>query len=78
MGGAHAGRRVRRATKSVSNNGHKPRLTPELKSWLDNVIVPALVREYIARPDSEKSLASESEPTVEFASAHAAVAEGER
>ena len=59
----------------MSNNGHKSRLTPELKAWLDSVIVPALVREYIARLKAEKSLASESEPTVEFASAHAAIAE---
>ncbi len=61
----------------MSSNNHNPTLTPELKGWLDNVIVPALVRQYLLQLEGEKSLASESEPTVEFASAHAAL-EGER
>ncbi len=53
-------------------------LTPELKDWLDRVIVPALVREYVARLEPEKSLASSAAPPVDFAPAHAAVVEGER
>ncbi len=61
----------------MSSNKHNSTLTPQLKSWLDNVVVPALVRQYLAQLERQKSLASESEPTVEFASARAAI-EGER
>lgn len=35
------------------------RLDPELKSWLDSVIVPALVREYLAEIKSQNRLATE-------------------
>lgn len=52
-------------------------LTPELKGWLDRVIVPALVRQYLARLEPEKSLATDAEPVVESRLAHAAI-EGER
>ncbi len=62
----------------MSNNGHNSTLTPELRSWLDSVIVPGLVGEYLAQLECEKSLASEGEPLVESASAHAAIAEEER
>lgn len=34
------------------------RLNPELKSWLDDVIVPALVREYLAEMRSQNRLAT--------------------
>lgn len=34
------------------------RLDPDLKSWLDNVIIPALVREYLAETDKRNRLAS--------------------
>ena len=30
-------------------------LSPELKSWIDSVIVPALVREYVAEMQREKT-----------------------
>ena len=53
-------------------------LTPELRSWLDNVIVPALVRQYLTEQQPEKSLAISAGPTVQSALAHTAVAEGER
>jgi hypothetical protein len=33
------------------------RLDPDLKSWLDNVIIPALVREYIAEIKQQNRLA---------------------
>ena len=36
-------------------------LPPELKSWVDNVIVPALVREYLAEMRSEEQLAQARE-----------------
>lgn len=34
------------------------RLDPALKSWLDNVIIPALVREYLAEIDKQNRLAT--------------------
>jgi hypothetical protein len=34
------------------------RLDPDLKSWLDNVIIPALVREYMAEIKKQNQLAS--------------------
>jgi hypothetical protein len=33
------------------------RLDPALKSWLDNVIIPALVREYVAETEKHNRLA---------------------
>ena len=46
--------------KAVST---KPGLTPELKAWLDRVVVPALVREFLV----EKSLAPGSGGVAECA-----------
>lgn len=34
------------------------RLDPDLKSWLDNVIIPALVREYLAEIKQNNRLAA--------------------
>lgn len=34
------------------------RLDPDLKSWLDNVIIPALVREYVAEIKQQNRLAA--------------------
>lgn len=34
------------------------RLDPDLKSWLDNVIIPALVREYLAEIKQQNRLAT--------------------
>ena len=34
------------------------RLDPALKSWLDNVIIPALVREYLAEIRQQNRLAT--------------------
>jgi hypothetical protein len=33
------------------------RLDPALKSWLDNVIIPALVREYVVETEKHNRLA---------------------
>ncbi len=55
-----------------SGNG----LSPELKSWIDSVIVPALVRDYLAGREREKSACSEGEPVTECTPAHAAIEEG--
>jgi hypothetical protein len=38
----------------MSSNGHNSALSPQLKSWLDNVVVPALVRDYLAQQEAEK------------------------
>ena len=61
----------------MSNNGHNSTPTPELRSWIDNVVAPALVRQYLARLESEKMLATSAEPVVESGLAHAA-SQGER
>ena len=61
----------------MSSNKHSSTLSPQLKSWIDNVIVPALVRQYLARLEPEKSLATGAEPVVESRLAHTAI-EGER
>lgn len=37
---------------------HGKRLDPALKSWLDNVIIPALVREYIADTEKQNRVAA--------------------
>jgi len=34
------------------------RLDPDLKSWLDNVVIPALVREYMAEIKERNRLAT--------------------
>jgi len=62
----------------VSSTGHNSTLTPSLRSWLDNVVIPGLVREYLARPECEKMLATEAEPVVESRLAHAAIIEETR
>jgi hypothetical protein len=59
----------------MSSNGHNSTLTPELRSWIDNVVAPALVRNYLAERQPEKGLAPEGEVLVKSAPAHAAIAE---
>ena len=46
--------RRRSAARSASAG---KRLDPALKSWLDNVIIPALVREYVAETEKHNRLA---------------------
>jgi hypothetical protein len=36
----------------------RKRLDPALKSWMDNVIIPALVREYLAEMEKQNRLAT--------------------
>jgi hypothetical protein len=43
--------------RSVSSGKRSVKLDPALKSWLDNVIIPALVREYIAETEKHNRLA---------------------
>jgi hypothetical protein len=44
-------------------NSEQP--NPALKSWLDNVIVPALVREYVAELHNKSGIARTAEPGLE-------------
>lgn len=53
----------------------KSALTPELKAWIDRVIVPALVREWLAE---NNPLAPEPEPVAECAATEEATPEGVR
>lgn len=39
-------------------------ISPKVKSWIDNVIVPALVEQFLAEQSSEKSLAEKPKPFV--------------
>ncbi len=53
-------------------------LSSELRNWLDNVVVPALVRAYLAEMEREKSACAEVEPVAECATTRTAtVEEGE-
>ena len=47
----------------MSDNGNG--LSPELKGWLDNVVVPALVREYLNELESKKLACSKEEVVAE-------------
>jgi hypothetical protein len=40
-------------------------MSPALKSWLDNVIVPALVKAYVAEMERKNGIASASTPGIE-------------
>lgn len=42
-------------------------VSSETKSWLDNVLVPALVREYLSQSLSEKRLAGSEKAVAECA-----------
>jgi hypothetical protein len=39
---------------------HTEQISPALKSWLDNVIVPALVKAYVAEREQKNGIASAS------------------
>ncbi len=53
-------------------------LSPELKSWIDGVVVPALVREYLNELESKKLACSKGEVVAEcVATRTATVEEGE-
>jgi hypothetical protein len=51
------------APKLVTLRRPQDRLSPELREFLDAVIVPALVRKYLPELEEEKSLAPANEPT---------------
>lgn len=43
---------------SSARRPSRKRLDPALKSWLDNAIIPALVREYLAEMEKQNRLAT--------------------
>ena len=43
---------------SLAQRPRPKRLDPALKSWLDNVIIPALVRDYLAEIEKQNRLAT--------------------
>ena len=50
-------------------------LSQELKGWIDNCLVPALVREYLVRREHDESACSEGEPVTQCAPTRTAIAE---
>jgi hypothetical protein len=39
-------------------------ISPEIRSWIDNVIVPGLVEEFLSAYTSRKTVAEKSQPVV--------------
>ncbi len=53
-------------------------LSPELKTWIDRVVVPALLKEYLDELESKKLACSKEEVVAECAATRTAtVEEGE-
>ncbi len=57
------------------NTAQKSALSLELKSWLDGVIVPALVREYLNELESKNLACSKEEVVAECFATRTAIAE---
>lgn len=55
--GASLGRQIG-SIRSMNFEKRRAKLEPALKSWLDNVIIPALVREYLAEIEKHNRLAT--------------------
>lgn len=49
---------LERKSGSARSSALGKRLDPALKSWMDNVIIPALVREYLAEIEKRNRLAT--------------------
>jgi len=49
---------LERQSGSARSSGLGKRLDPALKSWMDNVIIPALVREYLVEIEKRNRLAT--------------------
>ena len=49
---------LERQSGSARSSGLGKRLDPALKSWMDNVIIPALVRQYLAEIEERNRLAT--------------------
>ncbi|MGC1781201.1 MAG: hypothetical protein WA708_01635 [Acidobacteriaceae bacterium] len=50
--------RQSRPDRSAISGKRPVKLDPALKSWLDNVVIPALVREYLAEIEQRNRLAT--------------------
>ncbi len=61
--------------QQVNQRDRLLKLSPELKSWIDGVIVPVLVREYLAELEHEKSACPGAEAVTESAATRTATAE---
>ena len=55
---------LERQCGSARSPGLGKRLDPALKSWMDNVIIPALVREYLAEIEKRNRLATSGKSEV--------------
>ena len=55
---------LERQCGSARSSGLGKRLDPALKSWMDNVIIPALVREYLAEIEKRNRLATSGKSEV--------------
>lgn len=42
---------------TVTKDGQNSVPCPEIKAWVDNCLVPILVKQYLAEPESQKELA---------------------
>ena len=62
---------------SQHNTVQKPALSPQMRIWVDNCLVPILVREYLAEMDREKSACSKSKPVKDSAAILVSAEEGE-
>ena len=60
---------------SQHNTAQKLALSPQMRSWVDNCLVPILVREYVAELERKKFACSEGEPVAEFAATDAITAD---
>ncbi len=58
-------------------NGQGSGLSPELRSWIDNCLVPILVREYLAERESKESACSKPKPVKDSAPILVSAEEGE-
>ena len=50
-------------------------INPAIRSWVDDCLVPILVREYLAEMERGKSTCSEVQPVAKFAATRTAIAE---
>ncbi len=58
-------------------NGQGSGLSPELRIWIDNCLVPILVREYLAELEREESACSKPKPVKHCAPIPVSAEEGE-
>ena len=42
----------------MNRRTHQPDIDPAIRSWIDNVLVPAMVKEFIADGETKEALAA--------------------